>query len=769
MRQQGNKLYRTGLYLDAIHVYESGYEQAKQMGDSDAAVRFLNNLGSANYQIFRYRDAIRAYLLARDLANRRGDRESLGALCFNLSSLYYQMGNVEGAVELARQGLELPSGVTLKYRAKLLIQLALIRLDQNDAEHAIALLHEALEVSRDQLDPATESEAWSELGLALLNRGQLEAAERSLLESFRLRKLLHDDHLFYTIEALGRLHAARGDAAGAAVLFDRAIELGRTFGPSAVWKSYYERGRARLSQGRLQEAFDDFRVAVAYAGGWRAQALPADAFRVTAENQVYEAYSAYVELGSRLYRETGKPRFAEEAFEAAEESRAASLRALSTGPDLREKLPAEYWSTLSKLREADAAVLRRDTEADAPAVQSLRVRLTEMELRAGLAVPPYLAGSEWINGFVSKTRQALKPSEVFLSFHIGGSESCVWVVARDGFQLLPLPSRADLESEVAHFVALVRENSVEAAAAGQRLYSELLGGVPARLLNKPVWILAPDGPLFDLPFAALVETFHDLVPVYAIERHAIRLTPGLWALTGPPAPASDGPFVAVGDPIYNRADPRWQESGAPRERAAKLPARPMELARLLGSAREVEACANVWRSHGHQPLVLEGAAATREMIEAALRQNPSALHIAAHVLLPAGPAASGVIALSLQPGDQVDLLSATDIAGLRTAAGVVVIDGCNSGGAPSLPGTGLMGLTRAWLGAGAHAVIVTRWATSDQDDGNLFRSFYEKLAAAPRYPSFARLLQEAQIEAIHARGRRAQPSYWASYLCVERS
>ena len=254
-----------------------------------------------------------------------------------------------------------------------------------------------------------------------------------------------------------------------------------------------------------------------------------------------------------------------------------------------------------------------------------------------------------------------------------------------------------------------------------------------------------------------------------IERHAIRLTPGIWALTGQAAPPADGPFVAVGDPIYNRADARWQRSAAPETLSAKLPSRPMELARLMGSAREVEACANIWRSHGYRPLVLEGASASREMIEAALRQNPAVLHIAAHVLLPAGPAASGAIALTLQPKGQVELLTASDVASVKTEAGVVVIDGCNSGGAASLPGTGLMGLTRAWLGAGAHAVIVTRWAAPDQDEGNLFRSFYERLAGSDGHPSFARLLQEAQIEAIHAGGRRAQPSYWASYLCVERN
>ena len=81
-----------------------------------------------------------------------------------------------------------------------------------------------------------------------------------------------------------------------------------------------------------------------------------------------------------------------------------------------------------------------------------------------------------------------------------------------------------------------------------------------------------------------------------------------------------------------------------------------------------------------------------------------------------------------------------------------------------------MGMTRAWLAAGARAVIVTRWATSDQLGGELFRSFYSRLSSLPRSrlrPSFARILQQAQLAQLRASGNRANPAYWAAYFCVE--
>jgi CHAT domain-containing protein len=109
---------------------------------------------------------------------------------------------------------------------------------------------------------------------------------------------------------------------------------------------------------------------------------------------------------------------------------------------------------------------------------------------------------------------------------------------------------------------------------------------------------------------------------------------------------------------------------------------------------------------------------------------------------------------------------------MRIRVGLVILNGCNSAHAAILPGAGLMGLTRAWLAAGVSAVIVTRWAMPDQDDGELFPSFYERLHALHGLrdsTSFAQVLQQAQLTELHAGGRRAKPAYWAAYFCVERN
>src|ERR1700676_5446152 len=131
LRRQGNALLRASHYAQAISIYENGYREAQHRRSLGSAVRFLNNLGSAYYQLFRYRDAIQTYLKARDLARLQGDRETLGALSVNLSSLYFDMGDIDAALESAEEGLKLPNDATAKFKARLLLECARIKGRQN--------------------------------------------------------------------------------------------------------------------------------------------------------------------------------------------------------------------------------------------------------------------------------------------------------------------------------------------------------------------------------------------------------------------------------------------------------------------------------------------------------------------------------------------------------------------------------------------------------------------------------------------------------------
>jgi len=766
VHREAMELFRAGKYGAAADKFEGAWQEASREGDEVAAVRYLNNLGACHVAAFRYRDGMTAYLRARDIAVRTGDWEDAAGLVFNISALYLEMGHISSALEAAESGLSLLKDRPAPYyRARLLSQLARLRARTGQMEAAVRLFGEAVEEADRRADPVTQALAWNQLGYELLRAGELEAAEHALLEAYRIRKFTRDRSIVSSYHMLGLLRLAQGDLNSASRLLDQAVALAATW-PRLIprWRLHHDRGRVRMAQGLLAEALGDFRLAVDSARRWRPEVLPADPIRVSLEAGLQEVYSSFIEAGNRLYFLRGDPALARETFEAAEENRAYSLRMLMAEPEeWREKLPPDYGETLARLREAEAASITADSPGARRRIGDLHHRLTEMEARTGLDLPEAIDGGAR-RGFSERVQVVLGADEALLSFHLGEPASYVWGITRDSFELVRAPSRARLRDQVGRFVEAVKRGTPEAAVLAGRLHDELLSGLSAAARNKPHWLLTLDDVLFELPFAALAEGFGPGGPRFLIEGHSLQVVPSAQLLVSTRAEVrrdsrADGSFLGVGDPVYNTADPRWK-GGAGTATGAK---QRVELPRLAGSSREIRDCARVWGAAGAPPVLLEGPAATREAVLQSLERRPGVAHFATHVVLSLQK--RGMIALSLLPGGESDLLSPLEIAHRRRSPSLVVLSGCSSAQGETLPGTGLMGLTRAWLGAGADTVVASRWPTAD-DSGELFLCFYRHLRAG--WPAPAVALQRAQVEMLQSPSWRSLPKYWAAYFAVGR-
>jgi CHAT domain-containing protein len=378
---------------------------------------------------------------------------------------------------------------------------------------------------------------------------------------------------------------------------------------------------------------------------------------------------------------------------------------------------------------------------------------------------------------------ATLPSDgVLFSFRLGESASWLWAVDRAGLVLYKLPPQQDLERKTAAALEAIRQGKPDAEGAAAGLYAGLFGGVAPRFLAKARWILSLDKSLFDVPFAALIEP-HSGQLAYVAERHVVQVVPGagywLDALARRRGTSSSGRFLGIGDPIYNAADSRLHSRGGPLFRlaawlrpgavSAATPAT-FSLPRLPASASELDSCARAW---GGPSTLLEGASAARPELAAALGRDPEIIHFATHFLESVAPQRNGagaagsfygLIALSLTSRGEADLLTPTEIARWKTRAELVVLSGCHSDAGRVLPGAGLLGLTRAWLTAGAHSVAGSRWDTPDES-GALFAALYRELRLQPT-PDPALALASAQREMIRSGGWRGRPRYWGAYFMV---
>ena len=226
----------------------------------------------------------------------------------------------------------------------------------------------------------------------------------------------------------------------------------------------------------------------------------------------------------------------------------------------------------------------------------------------------------------------------------------------------------------------------------------------SHLIEDEELIIVPDGSSFLIPYAALL----DQNSRYLSERLRIRLAPSLTTLRllleCPEERHSTAGALLVGDP--------WIETVRIKgERIKQLPGAEEEV-KKIGEILNVEP--------------LTGKNATKEQVLSRLNAV-SLVHIAAH-----GSAEKGEILLSpnlgssKRPKEKDYLLTMTDVLNAKLEAKLVVLSCCHSGRG-KIKAEGVVGIARAFLGAGARSVVASLWAIDDNATLAFMRHFYKHL------------------------------------------
>ena len=261
------------------------------------------------------------------------------------------------------------------------------------------------------------------------------------------------------------------------------------------------------------------------------------------------------------------------------------------------------------------------------------------------------------------------------------------------------------------------------------------------LINGNELVIVPDGASFLIPYAALV----DQNGRYLSETLRIRLAPSVTSLVllaeCPEDSHGTSGVLLVGDP--------WVETvrlGKKKKRFAQLPWAEKEVKML-------EKMLNV------QPLT--GKNATKERVLRRL-ESVSLVHIAAH-----GRSETGEILLSPnhgspeKPKEQDFLLTMEDVLKAKLRAKLVVLSCCHTGKG-KICAEGVVGIARAFLGAGARSVIASLWAIEDKATMEFMRNFYEHLIAGH---SASRSLNQA-MKLMRESGEFNEVRQWAPFVLI---
>jgi CHAT domain-containing protein len=346
---------------------------------------------------------------------------------------------------------------------------------------------------------------------------------------------------------------------------------------------------------------------------------------------------------------------------------------------------------------------------------------------------------------------------VLLHYFVGEEASFLLVVTRKGLDLHRLPGSPALAEQVSQLRSLIQARGPrrlprfkETATA---LYSLLLGPASSALDGKSRLLIAPDGPLYLLPFEALLtenrgSSYADLP--YLLRRYAISYVPSASVLAdlrkNRPAENPGKRFLAFADPDY-----RGTSIGALRS-SSEAPSRATEgLSQLPESGREVTRIAELFPASASMLYV--GAAATKKNIEQSpfLRRTPL-VHFALHgTVSEAHPELSG---LELSDGR----LRVSEIFNLRMNADLLTLSACETGLGKQVRGEGMVGLTRAFLYAGARSVVVSLWPVADRSTADFMHDMYRNLPTGK-----AEALRRAKLAMISSR-EFSEPYYWAPFI-----
>ena len=260
------------------------------------------------------------------------------------------------------------------------------------------------------------------------------------------------------------------------------------------------------------------------------------------------------------------------------------------------------------------------------------------------------------------------------------------------------------------------------------------------LLQSDEVVVVPQGPLCLAPYAAFI----DLKSKYLCETFRIRLLPSLSTLrliqNCPADWHSKTGALLVGDP--------WVQ---------EVVYEGMTLEQLEWAEKEVQMIGEILQA---EPVI--GKQATKDEVLKRI-SSVALVHIAAH-----GSMETGEIALapnstrSSQIPDKEDyLLTMKDVLNAQIRARLVVLSCCHSARG-EVKAEGVVGIARAFLGAGARSVLVSLWAIDDEATMEFMEFFYQQLVNGR---SASEALNKA-MKSMRESDRFSAVKYWAPFVLI---
>ncbi|MGH9931631.1 MAG: CHAT domain-containing tetratricopeptide repeat protein, partial [Pyrinomonadaceae bacterium] len=769
----------------ALDYYEQSLALLKALDDRYGTAAALNNEALLYLSLHENQKALDYYNQSLSLVVALGDRYGQATVLNGLGKVYLLMGEPQKALDSFNQSLPIRRAIS-------------DRSGEAYTLHNIGGVYERLGEKQKALEHYDQALAlWSVVGD---RRGEAS-----------------------TLISTGRVYDALGDAPKALDFLNRGLALHRTVSNrSGQAQSLYEIARLERDRGNLIEARSRIEAALGIIESLRTK-IASEQLRSSYFSSVQEYYELYIDVLMRLHKLHPSEGNDAAALQGSERARGRGLIDLliESHADIRQGVDPQLLERERDLQQLLNAKAERQlrllsgkhSEESAQAVarelQSLTTEYQEIEAQIRSKSPRYAALTQ-PQPLALRDIQAelLDQDTLLLEYSLGEQQSYLWAVTQTGIASYGLPSRTVIDELAKNFYNLLTASShpaepgkkrglgVETSRGSygdvaNRLSQMVLGPVAAQLGKKRLVIVA-DGALQYVPFGALFSptmTNRRKTNTPLIVDHEIISLPSATTLAVlrrelPERQTAVKYVVVLADPVFDVRDERIKKGprdtadtankqettaenrglGLAIEKSAEdtgLSAGLLTIPRLRGTRREAEAIlALVPANESKQALDFDASRATAFSPELSQYRY---VHFATHGLLNSvHPDLSGIVLSMIDKNGAPEdgFLRGHEIFNLRLSAELVVLSACQTGLGKEVRGEGLVGLTRAFMYAGAPRVVVSLWSVSDLATAELMERFYKGMLVDKLRPAAA--LRAAQV-AMWKQQHWSSPFYWAAF------
>ncbi|UCE17167.1 MAG: CHAT domain-containing protein [Gemmatimonadota bacterium] len=799
-----------GHYQQALSCYEEALEIRRETRDKRREGTLLGNIAVAYKCMGRYQESIRLLTQALQRNREVGNRRSEGLNKNEMGEIFIILGQYRRARDYLNQAHDIFGEIEFKKgQGMSLSNMGLAYWYQGDFDEALDHYERALTLHREIDCKPCEAVNVAKIGDVYCQAGDYEKALEQYTAALNMFHEIGDkENEAENYCRLGNLWVDMSDYETAIAHYREGLKIASEIdAPRVLWTAQRGIGRALEEQGEHDDALVHYEQAITTIESLREQ-LDSEPLKTHYLADKITVYQSLV----NLLTERGQ---IEEAFEYSEQAKArALLDVLSQGKfavseDVDTEILIQKRDLQRRLNRLNTRLtqeyLHEEGERDRGRISVLRdsLRLTRMaaEELAGVIHMTY-PSSVNVTGIsrpltlreIQEIVLGVGKTEVLVEYLMGEEAMHVWVMRRHevAYERIEV-AQDELKKMVQElrqpFVAfrdgqiVLLPNVPYDVALAHEIYRLVFQPIEKHLRDDEHIVIVPDGILHNLPFEALVvekgEVKADARTIfsqyenvtYLTEKFAISYAPSASVLNPylqkkPDLSNIEGELLAFSNPDFGHASQDSIKDAEADMSPLTLLLRSGEgwiFEQLPGAEVEVEvisAVVGTQKTH-----VFTGAEAKEEVFKERAGRYRT-IHLATHsVFEDEEPLYSRIIfALDDDPGED-GFLEVHEIFNLKLNADLVVLSAWETGLGELSAGEGLIGLTRAFMYAGAPSVVVSLWSVGESTC-QLMKGFYENLKGGM---TKAEALRQAKISMIHTREggmSYAHPFLWAPFVLV---